>query len=337
MIGDTHLEYLVSELESQLDSNALALPRNFPLMSDLRKLPAEERDYRILATLDELPHLSEICELGIAIGERLPMSSFGSVGVGVQIAPTLREGLALIHRFHQLVSTIVGFELFEEADEASFVIDVKFPSDRGGSILIAMVAACLNQYISRFTGKVGNFTGIELMHSPSDIEKIYSTHFSITPIEHSLRNVFYFERGLLNLPSVMADELSYAAIVKQCEREQSLAGKEKDLVALAENAINAMIAEPPSLAQMASKAGVSERQLRYALSIRSTSYRQLVQQCRFAHARALLKNPDLTIAEIGYRLGYTDPANFSTAFKNWSGESPQQARTAGIVRLNVPD
>ncbi len=47
---------------------------------------------------------------------------------------------------------------------------------------------------------------------------------------------------------------------------------------------------------------------------------------RLEHARALLRNPRLTIAEVAYRSGFDDPAYFSRLFKRRHGASPQALR-----------
>ena len=45
-----------------------------------------------------------------------------------------------------------------------------------------------------------------------------------------------------------------------------------------------------------------------------------------ARAEALLANPDYTATEVGYQLGYAEPANFTRAFKRWSGVTPGRYR-----------
>lgn len=47
---------------------------------------------------------------------------------------------------------------------------------------------------------------------------------------------------------------------------------------------------------------------------------------RMEHARYLLEDRSLSIGEIARACGYTDRAHFSKAFKQYAGQSPQQAR-----------
>jgi AraC family transcriptional activator of pobA len=49
---------------------------------------------------------------------------------------------------------------------------------------------------------------------------------------------------------------------------------------------------------------------------------QLIEMRRIAEARRLLAYTALTVAEVGYALGYDDPAYFSRAFRRATGETP---------------
>jgi AraC-like DNA-binding protein len=44
-------------------------------------------------------------------------------------------------------------------------------------------------------------------------------------------------------------------------------------------------------------------------------------------ARRYLKEPDLTVSQIAWLLGYREVSAFTNAFKRWTGQSPRQART----------
>ena len=43
-------------------------------------------------------------------------------------------------------------------------------------------------------------------------------------------------------------------------------------------------------------------------------------------ALPLLLDPDVSLLEIGYAVGYSDPAHFSNAFRRWTGMSPKDYR-----------
>jgi AraC-like DNA-binding protein len=82
----------------------------------------------------------------------------------------------------------------------------------------------------------------------------------------------------------------------------------------------------PSLESLAERLHMTPRTLRRRLAERGTTYRRLVEEVRRDLACALLHDPELPIQTVAVRLGYEDPASFTTAFRRWVGSSPAQYR-----------
>ena len=61
------------------------------------------------------------------------------------------------------------------------------------------------------------------------------------------------------------------------------------------------------------------------------TYEQLLGEARLRVARELLAAPDIRIAEIALELGYRDPANFTRAFKRWTGLAPFEYRNRMLL------
>ncbi len=91
--------------------------------------------------------------------------------------------------------------------------------------------------------------------------------------------------------------------------------------------IEAMIAEPIGLTEIAAAAGVSSyhfcRGFRQATG--ATPYAYLIER-RVVRARSLLTKSDLPLAEIALRCGFASHSQFSRAFKRHGGVSPHRYR-----------
>lgn len=74
--------------------------------------------------------------------------------------------------------------------------------------------------------------------------------------------------------------------------------------------------------EIAQQLALSERSLTRHLRAEGTSYARLLGKVQRERAENLLRNDTLAIADIAYRLGYTEPAAFTRAFTNWTGMSP---------------
>jgi len=76
----------------------------------------------------------------------------------------------------------------------------------------------------------------------------------------------------------------------------------------------------------AEELGLSKSTLKRRLGKMNTSYREISEQVRFELAREILVNTEVPITEIALELCYGYPANFTRAFKRWSGMSPNAFR-----------
>jgi AraC-like DNA-binding protein len=83
---------------------------------------------------------------------------------------------------------------------------------------------------------------------------------------------------------------------------------------------------PPKRREIAELLAMSERNLTRKLSKAGTSYSELLARVQSERARNFLRNRKLSVSEIGYRLGYTEPAAFTRAFTHWTGQSPLRWR-----------
>jgi AraC-like DNA-binding protein len=82
----------------------------------------------------------------------------------------------------------------------------------------------------------------------------------------------------------------------------------------------------PAFESVCSDLDMSYQVVRRRLSDEGTSYQQIKDLIRRDLALELLGNPEIPIADIAGRTGFTEPAAFSRAFKKWCGMSPAQFR-----------
>ncbi len=71
---------------------------------------------------------------------------------------------------------------------------------------------------------------------------------------------------------------------------------------------------------------MSARTLQRRLEEEGTRFSEVLDRVRLEAARAALSDPDTTLTDVAYRLGFGDLATFSRAFKRWTGKPPGQWR-----------
>jgi AraC-like DNA-binding protein len=114
-----------------------------------------------------------------------------------------------------------------------------------------------------------------------------------------------------NLKRVLADRTEGATVADRVRRlvERNLAGATTGSVAL--------------------DLSMSVSTLKRRLSDEGTSFSELRQALLRARATLLLLDRGHSVSEIAADLGYSDVANFSHAFKRWTGRSPRDFRSSG--------
>jgi AraC-like DNA-binding protein len=83
---------------------------------------------------------------------------------------------------------------------------------------------------------------------------------------------------------------------------------------------------PPSQQQIAASLHVSNRTLQRKLKDEGTSFMELLQDTRLQLARKYLRQPNRSVVETSYLLGFSEPSTFSRAFKRWTGVAPVEFR-----------
>lgn len=81
--------------------------------------------------------------------------------------------------------------------------------------------------------------------------------------------------------------------------------------------------------EVAALLGVSTSTMKRRLDDEGTTFREVRQSLLRERAIVRLLDHSLTISQIAVDLGYSDLANFSHAFRRWTGQSPSEFRKVG--------
>jgi AraC-like DNA-binding protein len=82
--------------------------------------------------------------------------------------------------------------------------------------------------------------------------------------------------------------------------------------------------------------GISARTLQRELAAANLTYEQLLAEARLRLAQERLAHPEVSIADIAFELGYQDAANFTRAFRRWTGMAPVEYRKLILQQSQPP-
>ena len=85
------------------------------------------------------------------------------------------------------------------------------------------------------------------------------------------------------------------------------------------------------LSEIARSLGVDRHTIENAMrTTRNTSFREYKRRELLQMAMAMLNQPDVSVKEIGIKLGYSSAASFSRFVQQSTGKSPSQLRKDGL-------
>jgi AraC-like DNA-binding protein len=79
-------------------------------------------------------------------------------------------------------------------------------------------------------------------------------------------------------------------------------------------------------AEVAEQLGMSERSFRRRLASEGISFGEVLDRLRNRLALRYLADEHVSLKQIAWLLGYSEPGAFNHAFKRWTGTSPRQLR-----------
>jgi len=83
----------------------------------------------------------------------------------------------------------------------------------------------------------------------------------------------------------------------------------------------------PSQEEIAQRLNTSLRSLQRRLKDEETNFKALMNETQQELAIQYIRDSTRTLGEIAYLLGFSEPSNFTRAFKRWTGKSPGEFRS----------
>lgn len=284
---------------------------------------------RLLDTIAELLAPRGI-GIGLEMGWRIPPMALGPLGAAVLSCATGHDALALCRRFWHFY----GMGLTLDITTAEGVCTVAFqtqptlvPDTHRHIVLEAVIAGFVRGITALQRLAPSQFTTWFDFEKPTYADlvrhRLGTVHWDM-PI-----NCIRLPAALLDEPLPQASPLALDDALRQCEQVERLLGKRTDEIA--ERVRRELLPQDdgyPSLEAVAERLNMSTRTLRRRLQDQGLGFMDLLHAARRRDALSLLERPTLEVAQIAQMLGYADPANFTRAFRQWTGLTPSAWRVS---------
>ncbi len=261
--------------------------------------------------------------LGVHLGMRMRASAHGYLGFAAMSAATVREALELAMRFSPTRTTALELRLHEGGGEAALVIEERVDFGPARDFVLAALVVGIWQIGHALTGRP--LTGRVEFAFPAPDYLARFHRFAITRFEQPV-NRMVFDASVLALPLAFSDRVATRLAREQCERELGALRPDVRLAAR----VRGLLAEDDrgflSLEQVAARMHVSARTLKRRLALQGVAFSTLLEEEQRDRALVLLRSPELSVDEVAERVGYSDAANFTRAFRRWTGTTPAAYR-----------
>lgn len=266
--------------------------------------------------------------LGFQCGWRLPPTAYGSFGYALLCSATVEEALGICLRYWHLTGKGLDISNDMQADTCLIIFTPQFTSDNTVLRRILLEGALSSFYRGFQLILGGNEIHGELWFDFAEPDYSDQVRKFIPNVKYEMpANQFRMDKALLTMPLAMSNPTGLKFAIEQCEKEEALHDlKPNQLLLRARNAMTLSAKGYPDLERLADKLNMSARTLRRKLQLEGNKYSLLLEEARRRDALKLLGNRGLEIQKIAELLGYADPANFTRAFRHWTGQSPSQYR-----------
>jgi AraC-like DNA-binding protein len=287
--------------------------------------------YQTFVFVEQAAQLEKMEMLGVLVGQQTEIGDLGLFGQMVQQTLTLYHLLKIVERMIPTLNSTERMWLTEVGDQVwlnhHYLVGrtaIQTRQARLYAVILFLKAVrlaagpnwqpseiCLQSNYSKKLTEVEEFANIPLrFNQPYD--------------------AFAFPKALLSLP--LRPPKTSASVQDCCQRLQTTAPS-LDFAGSLQQLLHTLLKDGyPNIHWVAESSGMSVRSFQRRLASANLSYSQLVEQVRFDQAMQFLYNPSMPLVEIALELGYNDAANFTRAFKRWTGVPPREFRRLHVSR-----
>jgi AraC-like DNA-binding protein len=264
---------------------------------------------------------------GLHFGEHYNPKNIGPLIYVVLNSPVVRTGIENVERYLAVHNPGARWFLSFERERAYLCYELKGVASeelRQYNELVMVVA--LNT-LRLMVGSRWQPVEVHFVHPEPASNSEHQRVFAAPVLFGCPAAALVMDRELLGRQVPAADPRLYGILKRYLERVLEEMPSEDALLASARRSIGELMRDgDPTLVRVAKNLAMSPRTLERRLNERGVSFTALAADTRRRFAINYLQDPDNTLTEIAFLLGYSELSAFHRAFKRWTGRTPMAYR-----------
>lgn len=264
--------------------------------------------------------------IGLNMAKSLRPSSFNVVGYAVMSSRNLQEGFARLVRYQRIIGEGADLSFHPTAEGYEMLLAIhgdRLPSARQSAEASLAYSLAFCRWL---TGKPLRPRQVSLMGPPPEDLEPYNEVFQCPLKFNAEHYALLFERADLDAPLPSANE-ALAQLHDRFAGDYLARFSGTRVTHQVRQVLCRLLPQgEPKRETVAQALLLSERTLQRRLQDEGTSYQHLLDDTRRELAGQYLGQANLTLLEISYLLGFSDPSNFFRAFRRWFDSTPGEYR-----------
>jgi AraC-like DNA-binding protein len=261
-----------------------------------------------------------IVNLPLRMAVVTPIGAFPLLDYLVVTCDSVGQGMKQLARYFRLVDNPVTLQIHDDEEPVRVSLDSPVLT-----FSLEYTASMMVHHFREETDDRFSPVALSFAHRLEDVDE-YSRVLRCPVQTGASWNGLTLSRQTWNLSLRRRDPILHGVLARHAE---DLTGRETGGGVIAE--LRRLLASrlangDTGIQSVARQLATTPRTLQRRLAAEGLSYQEVLDSTRRAMAEQHLAEQRLSIAEVSYLLGYSEPAAFHRAFKRWSGATPQGFR-----------
>lgn len=268
---------------------------------------------------------------GLHFGEETRFADISIVGLICQSAQTMGAAFLQMNRFAKLAIEVEGHDIGNRFELKRIGNDLWLQDQRRNpNDFPELTESTFARFIcetARHFGKAPFARSVHFTHAVPDHRAEYDRIMNVPITFGSDKNAICIHESWLSIRTNMNNKYVFGVFSERAEALLAILERSATMTGRVESLLMPIIhTGDVGMGNIAAKLGMSRISLYRRLKAEGSTFERILDDLRHKLALSYLSGKKISVNEVAYLVGFTDPAAFSRAFKRWTGNNPSTVK-----------